>query len=148
MKCIIVFLALLTSCNSSKTTPEQNTLDFDVILERATGGKTTKDIVVVSDKNALEQIYNGINSNQEPGYQIPEINFETESVIVFFLGEKNTGGYSISVRNISESKNSISVFYQEKGPKLTDMVTMVITQPYCIVKTKKLSKELKFIKTD
>lgn len=138
---------LIVSCNSSKTSSEQNDLKFDVILEHATGGRITKDIVIVTDINTLEAIYSDISVNHKPNYEIPVINFETELIVVFFMGEKNSGGYSISVNTLTESDNYINVNYQETSPEPTDMVTMAITQPYCIIKLKRPSKELKFVKS-
>ena len=148
IKSILFFLIVMTSCNSSKVTPEQSNLNFDVILERATGGRIEKEIVIISDQNALKSIYNELNLSQEPSYEVPIINFETELAIVFFMGQKNTGGHNISVKSINESEKYVILNYEEKGPKPTDMVTMVITQPYCLVKIKKPSKELKFTQVE
>lgn len=148
IKHVFFCLMLMMSCNSANINSEQNQLPFDIILENATGGRTTEDIVIISDENALEEIYSGINANRDPGYQVPEIDFKSELVLVFFMGEKNTGGYNITVKSISEASNHINVYYKENSPKPTDMVTMAITQPYCIVKIKKPSKELNFLKVE
>lgn len=148
IKSVVFFLGLVVSCGNTIVTQEQNSIKYDVIQEHAIGGRTDKDIVVISDKNTLEKIYDDLNLNQDPNYEVPDIDFNAELVIVFFMGEKNTGGYSISVKDINETNEYVFINYQEKGPKPTDMVTMVITQPYCIIKTKKPSKELQFIKVE
>ena len=109
---------------------------------------TTSDQVIVTDENALSKLFSEINTNQEPGYTVPNVDFGSDLIIALFMGEKTTGGFSIHVENIIETSSNIEIVYKEKGPKPTDMVTMAITHPYCIIKIKKPNKEIKFLKTE
>ena len=148
MKHVILFYLIVFSCNSTTQMAEQSKVPFSVILEEAVGGRSEKEIVRIHDKNTLIDIYKEINVHRDPDFVIPNIDFSKDMILVFFVGEKTTGGHSVSVKEIIENSDQIDVYYQEIGPRPTDMVTMVITQPYCIIKVQNVSKELNFIKLD
>ncbi len=65
-----------------------------------------------------------------------------------FLGEKSSGGHSISVEQILDENEKVTVKYKVTLPKLGEMVTTVMTQPYCIIKIPITSKEIIFDKKD
>ena len=54
--------------------------------------------------------------------------FKTKVVVAAFLGERNTGGYSIEI-----SRSTREVRVQEKRPGKDMMVTQVITSPFKVV---------------
>jgi len=64
------------------------------------------------------------------------INFDERMVIAVFMGEKNTGGYSIMIDNIVE---------KDTYPGIGCAVIQVLTQPYYIVELPKSDKEIKFV---
>lgn len=59
--------------------------------------------------------------------------------VIATRGEKHTGGFSVRIDRISkimeDEKTKLMVYTTFKDPKPGDMVTQVVTYPYCIVKT-------------
>ena len=53
-----------------------------------------------------------------------------------------TGGYYIEITKIVEKENSVEVFARETSPSPGSLVTEAFTQPYHIVKMKKVDKRL------
>lgn len=72
------------------------------------------------------------------------IDFDTQTAIAVFMGQKPTGGYDIEVKRIVESGNRITVFYELLEPSQDDMVIQVITSPYHIVTIGHTEKEIVF----
>ena len=63
------------------------------------------------------------------------------NILVSYLGERNTGGYSIEVESLYWKEKVLYVKTREIKPGKGEMVTMAITKPYCISlipKTKKI----------
>jgi len=82
-----------------------------------------------------------------PEQHISLIDFKQEMVIAVFSGEKRTGGYGIEIRRVEENleKSQLEVFFLETHPSPKSMLTQALTQPYHIVKLKKVDVPLVFI---
>ncbi len=149
-----IYIFLLSSCSSSSTINKQtmiisqDTITFETLAEDFYGGMTDSKFIVIKEETTLNEIYKLINKSKSPGIKIPIINFEKETVLVLFLGEKSSGGYSISVEQILDENEKVTVKYKVTLPKLGEMVTTVMTQPYCIIKIPITSKEIIFDKKD
>ena len=50
------------------------------------------------------------------------------------MGEKSSGGYEISVKNVKLTKDKVLVYIDKKQPKAGENVTMAMTYPFCLVK--------------
>ena len=125
-----------------------DTITFEILAQNSNGGKTDSEFMVIKDKKALNEIYGLISKGRFPKLEIPLINFEQETVVALFLGEKTSGGYSISVEQIMNINDKVIVTYKIGFPKKGEMVTTVMTQPYCIIKMPKTLKEVEFKEVD
>ncbi|MBU1204676.1 MAG: protease complex subunit PrcB family protein [Nanoarchaeota archaeon] len=88
-----------------------------------------------------------INSNEELeslGIKIPEIDFSQFSVIAVFMGEFNTGGYSIEIIEIIEKENEIIIKVNKTYPKPGSLLTQAFSQPHHIIKIKRTDKPIIF----
>lgn len=72
--------------------------------------------------------------------------FEKEQLLVIFLGQRSTGGYSISLKTIQSQGDSLSIETYEKSPNPGDMVTQVLTYPLLILQLDQAFSE--FVITD
>ena len=140
---LILVLVFLYSCASSKNL-DQDIIPFQTIDQGFYGGFVDSKFIVIDNIKSLEEIYSQLSKHQSPKLEVPKINFEDETVIALFLGEKTSGGHSISVEKVFNFKDSISVNYKIKIPKKGEAVTFAMTQPYCIIKIPKTSKKVIF----
>lgn len=76
--------------------------------------------------------------------KLPKINFTNHTVIAAFMGEQKTGGYSIEIKKIKDSGKEIIVYIKERAPAKGAITTMILTQPYHVVKVKKITKPVVF----
>ena len=61
------------------------------------------------------------------------VNFETEMVAAYFLGERSTGGYDVEVTGITGGEKSLTVSLLYTEPLPGQMVTEAFTQPFHMV---------------
>ena len=140
MKKIIVLVSLfLLSCNSSKKV--NNETSFENIYKSEIGGKTQFGFEIVDSNEGYLELINRLNLNDLEDEKLLEPNFEENNILVSYLGERNTGGYSIEVESLYWKEKVLYVKTREIKPGKGEMVTMAITKPYCISlipKTKKI----------
>ena len=74
----------------------------------------------------------------------PEVNFSESTVIAVFMGEFNTGGYGIEIKNILDIDHLVVVKVEKTYPGKGCCVIEAFTHPYHIVKTDKVYKEITF----
>lgn len=67
------------------------------------------------------------------GGNLPNVNFETRSVILVQQGQRTTGGYSIEVRGVRQTDGGLVVQVNEQKPNTDGFVTQVITSPFVLV---------------
>ena len=145
---LVPFAILLFSCNSTKKTAESDKKPvteqkasaklYTVLSESDYQGKETKSFEVIKDTQSLQKLYQAVNDEQ-----VPKVDFSKERIVALFLGQKNSGGFSIKVTDVSENAGKIYVSVQETVPKSGEMATMAITNPYTIVKINS-TKEIVF----
>ena len=100
--------------------------------------------LIIRDAKAWKEQWAKINSNRMPQPPLPKVDFDKQMLIVLFMGEKTTGGHSISVASIRDTGKQIEVAVKRKSPPPGGMSIMVMTQPYCIVAIAKTDKPITF----
>lgn len=74
-------------------------------------------------KNSIEALKKG------KGYFL----FPEDQVLVIFMGERSTGGYSISLKDIQAQGDTLMIEVTEKSPGPNDIVTQAFTYPMLIL---------------
>jgi len=82
-----------------------------------------------------------------PSKEVPAIDLKQEMLIGVFSGEKRTGGYRIEITKIGEdlAKNQLNVYFRETGPPPDSLVVQMLTQPYHIVRLKRVDFPVVFV---
>lgn len=86
---------------------------------------------VVFDAASFDTLWLQHNGSTQ---QKPEVNFDSETVIAVFSGQKNTGGYLIEITRILQTGSQLNVYYKETSPGSEDLTSQVITSPAHLVK--------------
>jgi len=128
MKGLLFISLIILSCGSSQSTSQE--MAFNILAQHEVGGYTEASEEVITNALDFKTLSNNLALTED---SIPTINFENQTVAAVFLGEKPTGGYTILVKNVTSSEDSLQVVYTVREPQATDFVTMVMTQPYCVI---------------
>lgn len=114
---------------------------FDILKQETNGGREKKANVFIDSQDKLNALYAELNISD-----VPTIDFTTSNVVALFMGQKQTGGYSISLGKIilDGESNTATVQIIESEPQ--DMAMMMLTTPYCIAKISK-SKKVEFVQS-
>lgn len=139
---IVPIIAMIVSCTCKKATvADENPASaakqplFEVLSESAYQGREEGALEIIGDETSLIQLYQSINNEN-----VPKIDFSKQRVVALFLGQRNSGGYAIKVKNVIEKDNKIYVEVENTSPKAGENATMAITNPYAIVKINSIKK--------
>ncbi len=150
---LVLLTVIMAACGPAKqstnmedtSSENQKRLSFELLVQHSHGGYDKPQIKVIKEPTELQEIYAKINMTRRPGFPIPEVDFDTEMIIGLYMGEKNTGGFSIGIDSVEETKKELIIHVKETTPE-GGMVTMAICQPFCIVKMPATKKEIVFKK--
>ncbi len=67
----------------------------------------------------------------------PEVDFKKEMVLAAFMGEQNSGGYAVEIKDAVEEKGKLVVTVVERSPGPGSIVTQAITNPFHLVAVKR-----------
>lgn len=123
-------LFLVLSCSAPKEVIEDNS--FSVFYKNEYGGNDNSSHVLIQDNEAYIKLIESLKIDESEYSKFLTVDFKKKNVLVLFQGQKNTGGYGIDIESISKVNNTIHVKKKEITPKKGDMVTTVLTSPYCI----------------
>lgn len=132
---VIAFTVILfAACNAgkdSKTKDNQadksaaSSISYEILKQEEYGGREIEGNVVVKTQAELNSLYSQLGIGTAP-----VVDFSKQAVIALFMGQKNSGGYSIGIENVTDDGKSVTVTIKKKSPE--GMATMALSQPYCI----------------
>jgi len=128
---VLSFL-ILFSCTSKKSTVLPQGDLFEVIYQDAYKGAEFKFYETITKPEEFKML---LKFDALKG-KIKESDINDNNFLLLNMGEKSSGGFSISVSKVVEKEGQIFVTVVENSPKEGEMVTMALTYPVCVVKIK------------
>jgi hypothetical protein len=115
-------------------------ISFSSIDKGSRSVKKDREFVIIKTEKEWGDLWQLHKKTSLPEQQIHPVDFKEEMVIAVFSGEKRTGGYGIEITRIEENleKGQLEVFFLETHPFPNSIVIQALTQPYHIVKLKKV----------
>ena len=123
----------------------QTPLPFETLSQQFHSGHGEKHDYVVKDAETWKSLWEKVYATQSPTPELPQIDFDTQMVIAVFQGTFGSGGYKIEVTEITEKAKSIEVAVKETIREHGSVATAALTQPYHIVVTDRVDKEVVFV---
>lgn len=125
----LCFIVLLSGCASKNLNTETKPL-YEIIDQKEYGGASIRFFEIVSEPEEFAMIKN----DPELKKKVNPNDILTANFLILNMGEKTTGGYSITIGKVEETDKNIIVSVKEKEPEPGAMVTNAMTNPYTIVK--------------
>jgi hypothetical protein len=129
-----------------KEEKEEVIVNYEVIQQGTYSGKKDMVAQVITTQSDWEQLWKQHVSVLVPQPPVPEIDFETDAVVVIFAGEKKSGGYAVVIKDVSAELNDIVVSYKLTEPQPGSFTIQAITQPYVILKMAKPKGTVRLLK--
>jgi len=143
---ILGLLMLAGTCGSQKDKvkdvnyQELNKDPLTLILSDNYGGAETEQLLVIRDNKALKAFFTKVNMTRKPGLQIPEIDFNTEMVVIYCNG-KTTDANTPKLNRV-EDKDDKMIFAIKPESKQNKDLSTAILMPFHLYKIPLTEKEI------
>lgn len=114
---------------SCKSTPK-STGAFEIIFQDAYAGGNFEFYEFITEPNEFQMLMKDKRFKK----RLHPDDIKKSNFVLLNMGEKNTGGYEISVKNVKLTKDKVLVYIDKKQPKAGENVTLAMTYPFCLVK--------------
>jgi hypothetical protein len=129
---MIKFLPLFFLMMSCSTPKEVVDTSFSIIYNSAFGGTDKAGHLIIKDNESYIQFIESLKLDESQYANFLKVDFKKKNVLVLYQGQKNSGGYEISIESIVNANETIVIKKKEIGPKKGEVATTVLTNPYCI----------------
>jgi hypothetical protein len=134
---IVVFLV---SCGSTAIKNIETRPLNEILTQQADGGGNIHFYEILTEPNEIKMLQN----DKQLKNKISTTDVQKSNFVILNMGEKSSGGYSITIESIEETDSTINIKVKENSPEPDAMVTQGITYPFCVIKIN--SKKEIFIK--
>ena len=121
---------ILFACSPKKPVETGEKSLFEILTQQNDGGANIRFYEILTEPREISMLKGDINLKNK----ISDADLNASSFIILNMGEKASGGFSITVDGVVETNDKIVVTVKEQEPKPGEMTTMAITYPYSIVK--------------
>ena len=139
----LLLTALVLLCSVPIVAPADR-LKFSTISKSPYSNISEKSYRVITSKEDWEALWNQIWVNTDPKPPLPEVDFSRRMIIAAFQGLQRSGGHSISVSKLVNSREALKVTIVERSPGPGCAVTGSLTHPQHIIETERVDKEVVF----
>jgi len=126
---VTLTVLLLFACGPTKNDSAKKPL-FEVLTQQNEGGASIRFFEILTEEKEIKMLQNDENLQKK----IKPDDINKANFVILNLGEKNSGGYSITVEKAEETASQIIITVKENKPAQGDMVMTVMSYPYTIVK--------------
>jgi len=110
---LISFITTILLCNSCKSqhisssTLKTSNLELIEILKSSYSGFTKEHFQVVKSQEELQLFMGFINRTRKPGFEVPNVNFDENSVVIYCSGETKNAHVALIIK--SNTRNTITL---------------------------------------
>ncbi|SDX88602.1 protease complex subunit PrcB family protein [Flavobacterium degerlachei] len=127
---ISLLTLLLVSCGASTPINTERKVLYEVLTQQGDGGGNIHFFEILTEPNEIRMLQN----DKKLRNKISPIDVQKSNFVILNMGEKNTGGYSISIESVVETDKNIIISVKESSPVLGSMVSQGFSYPFCVVK--------------
>jgi hypothetical protein len=122
-------------------------MPFVTVDKGFTSGIRERRLLAIKTTKEWRNLWEAHTAVVTPPKPLPAVDFKKEMIVAVFSGEKPSGGHGIEIVTIEENsaKRETRVIFRETKPPPGAMVTAALTQPYHVVKLKKIDIPVTFV---
>ncbi|MBI5064792.1 hypothetical protein HZA97_01020 [Candidatus Woesearchaeota archaeon] len=140
------------SCNPVTNLPSVVLYPMNTLSIGEYSGVTRPLRQVINDQATFENLWTETVSITFPKPQLPEVDFNKNSVVAVYIGElsHSDGGNLKLVHSIEDIGDAVEIYLKPKNsetpsPPQSEIAVPALSQPYQLVKTEKINKKVVWI---
>lgn len=121
-------------------------LSFEIVTSGFYSGYKEAGYHRIDTQEKWKELWEKTYAEVEPKPELPEVDFEKNTVLAIFAGEFSGGGYRVEVEKVVDAERSVQVSVKLESPSNSCATTAALTQPFKIIKLEKIKKEVEYQK--
>jgi len=141
----IIILTIILAVQTFGVTGMGKRMEFQTVEKGYYSGHTDSAYYVIQDADKWAEVWKQhVQIMHDPEQPPPEVDFSKTTIVAVCMGQFNTGGYGIEVKEIIDTGLSMVVKVEKTYPGKGCFVTEAFSQPFHMVKVDKLDKHIFF----
>lgn len=137
---------IMAEMNRYETTPQaQRTAEVAVFPYRSNSGVAVSDRMIVRDETSWSKYWLNIVGSNSPVPPAPLVDFSRETIVVAAMGQRNSGGYSVSIESAGVAGDTVILVVTERSPGRTCGTTAALTQPLALARVGRPNAIIRFV---
>ncbi|WP_421911132.1 protease complex subunit PrcB family protein [Marinobacter sp.] len=132
MTALILIVASVAGCAVNRSATAEGAPLARQVTESDHCGLAAPGLVYVSNAEELSQL-SKLPSGKLALKQLREIDFEREHLLLVSLGQKNTGGYGLTLQSSEIVDDVLELMVEVRRPAAGAMVTQALTTPCAVI---------------
>jgi hypothetical protein len=141
LRVLLVLAVLVASCRSSGTSSNADE-PYRTLLYGYHSGLKAGHLRVARNEEEWRELWAEHTLPMMPKPEPPSVDWSKEMVVCVALGERPTGGYGVSIDHVAVDHGHMIVDAIERKPPADALLPQVITRPYVIAATPRVSGEV------
>ena len=125
--------------------PQQLAWETIASGSQATGVQGARYLLITS-QDQLIGVWSQVHANQLQQPPLPQVDFQRETLVAIFLGQRNSGGYGVTVRRVSVEGNELYLDTEFREPAAGAITTQALTSPWTLVRVLRGGFEVAWIR--
>lgn len=138
-----------TGLRAARVPPKAAQVTTDRVLDlspfRFYSGLRERERLVIRRPGEWGAAWQRITAASFPARPLPPVDFSRELVVLAAMGERPTGGYSITIDGVFEARGRLYVQVRETSPGRNCIVTEALTQPIDAVRVPRHDGTVAFV---
>ncbi|HET8986165.1 MAG TPA: protease complex subunit PrcB family protein, partial [Trueperaceae bacterium] len=130
---VYVQTEITTAQEAFRPAPQQLAWETIASGTQATGVQGAR-YQLISNQDQLIGVWSQVHATQLQQPPLPRVDFQRETLVAIFLGQRNTGGYGVTVRRVSVEGNDLYLDTEFREPAAGAITTQALTSPWTLVR--------------
>ncbi len=145
----MILLITVSSCGSSSDRSNNSgnkgkSLKFETLMQDNHSNHDDETAKSIRSEEELQALFAKINTTRMPGLDVPQVDFATEELFFYTMGNQSTGGYTIDADKVTLFEDKVEVTLKTAAPAADDYAITVITSPFVLIKFKRTDLPVNF----
>jgi hypothetical protein len=115
------------------------------IITEVVSGVSTRRRLVIRDADHWREFWSEVMARQQPRPDAPTVDFDRNMVIAAAMGRRQTGGYAISIEDVSRGHGRLTVTVLESSPGPDCSTIQAYTAPVVAVRVRRSDEPVTFV---
>jgi hypothetical protein len=137
---------IMAQMRTFEGTPEADrTPEIAIFGYRMTSGITRRDRIVVGDEATWRALWPELVGSHSPVPPVPRADFGRETIVVASMGQRSSGGYSVSIDSAGVVGDTVVLAITERSPGRTCGTTAALSSPIALARVMRPRAVIRFV---